>query len=59
MTDAAIVSAVMREMAVRRWRGQVPTRLARQLAARVDELPAAECRQLLEALARRVEGEQS
>jgi hypothetical protein len=51
------VSAVMRDLAVRRWQGHVSTRLARELAARVDELPPVECRQLLEALARRVEGE--
>jgi hypothetical protein len=57
MTDAATISAVMRGLAARRWQGQVPTRLARELAARVDELPPSECRQLLEALSRRVEGE--
>ena len=50
MSDAVIVSAVMREMAARRWRGQVPTRLARELAERVDELPPVERRALLDAL---------
>jgi hypothetical protein len=50
MSDAATVSAVMRELAARRWRGQVPARLARELVPRVDELPAIERRQLLDAL---------
>jgi hypothetical protein len=58
MTDAATISAVMREMAGRRWRGQVPTRLARELVPRVDELPEVERRQLLDALTRRAEGGQ-
>jgi hypothetical protein len=40
----------MRGLAARRWRGQVPTRLARELAERVDELPAVERRALLDAL---------
>jgi len=47
----------MREMAARRWRGQVPTRLARQLVARVDELPEIELWQPLDALTRRAEVE--
>lgn len=55
MSDAATVSAVMREMAARRWRGVVPTRLARELLGRVDELPEVEARALLNALSRRVE----
>ena len=38
----------MREMAGRRWRGQVPARLARELVPRVDELPEIERSQLLE-----------
>jgi hypothetical protein len=60
MSDAATVSAVMSELAARRWRGQVPARLARELVPRVDELPEIERRQLLDALlTRRVEGEQS
>jgi hypothetical protein len=50
MSDAAVTSAVMREMAARRWRGQVPARLARQLLPRLDELPPIERRQLLAAL---------
>jgi hypothetical protein len=50
----------MSELAARRWRGQVPIRLARELVSRVDELPEVERRQLLDALlARRVEGVQS
>ena len=56
--DAATVSAVMREVAARRWRGQVPTRLARELVPRVDELPPIERRALLDALTRGVEGGQ-
>lgn len=58
MSDAAMVSAVMRELAVRRWRGQVPARLARELVPRVGELPEVERRQLLDALTRRAEGGQ-
>jgi hypothetical protein len=50
MSDAATVSAVMRELAERRWRGQVPIRLARELVPRVDELPDIERRALLDAL---------
>ena len=50
MKDPATVSAVMREMAARRWRGQVPARLARELVPRVDELPEVELRALLAAL---------
>jgi hypothetical protein len=61
MANAAISdatrSAVMSELAQRRWRGQVPTRLARELAERVEELPLVECRALLAALSRRAEGE--
>jgi hypothetical protein len=55
MSDAATVSAVMRDLAAKRWRGQVPARLARQLMARVDELPPMERRALLDALNRRSE----
>jgi hypothetical protein len=53
MSDAATtsaVSAVMREMSARPWRGQVPARLARELVPRVDELPEIERRRLLAAL---------
>jgi hypothetical protein len=54
MSDADLaanaVSAVMREMAARRWRGTVPTRLARELLERVDELPEVERVQLRAAL---------
>jgi hypothetical protein len=59
MDDAATVSAVMRELAGRRWRGQVPARLARELVPRVDELPEIECRQLLDALTERTGREQT
>jgi hypothetical protein len=58
MTDAATVSAVMSELAARRWRGHLPARLARELVPRVDELPEVERRQLLDALTRRAEGGQ-
>ena len=51
MSDAVTVSAVMRGLAARRWRGQVPARLARELLGRVDELPEIERRALLDALA--------
>jgi hypothetical protein len=55
MADAAMsdatVSAVMREMAARRWRGQVAIRCARTLAERAAELPPVERQRLLDALA--------
>jgi hypothetical protein len=50
MSDAATVSAVMRELAARRWRGQVPIRLARELRSRAAELPEVERRALIAAL---------
>jgi hypothetical protein len=59
MSDAAVTSAVMSELAARRWRGQVAIRCARELAERVDELPPTEHRRLLDALTRRAEGGQS
>ena len=59
MSDAAQVSAVMREMAARRWRGQVPARLARELVPRVDELPPVERRALLDALTQHIGQEPS
>jgi hypothetical protein len=55
MSDAAVTSAVMRELAARRWRGQVAIRCARELAERVDELPEIERRQLLDALTEHAE----
>ena len=58
MSDPVLVSAVMRSLAVKRWRGQVPTRLARELVPRVDELPEIERRQLIDALTRRADGGQ-
>jgi hypothetical protein len=62
MADAAMsdatVSAVMREMAARRWHGQVPARLARQLLPRLDELPEVERRSLLAALTQHTNREQ-
>jgi hypothetical protein len=63
MSDAATaeqVSVVMRSLSARRWRGQVPARLARELLPRVAELPEIEKRQLLDALTRQgAVGEQS
>ena len=58
MSDPVLVSAVMRSLAVKRWRGQVPARLARELVPRVDELPEIERRQLIDALTRRAESKQ-
>jgi hypothetical protein len=55
MNDAATVSAVMRELAAKRWRGQVPARLARELVPRLDELPEVERRALAAALAEHAE----
>ena len=40
----------MRSLSARRWRGQVPARLARELVPRVAELPEIERRALLDAL---------
>ena len=57
MSDAATVSAVMRELAGRRWRGQVAIRCARTLAERADELPPTERRRLIAALTEHTEGE--
>jgi hypothetical protein len=56
MSDAATVSAVMRSLAARRWRGQVPIRLARELVPRVDELPEVERRALIAALTQSAKG---
>jgi hypothetical protein len=50
MSDAAQVSAVMRELAAQRWGAAKPVRLARELALRAHELPEVERRQLLDAL---------
>jgi hypothetical protein len=50
MKDPAITSAVMRELAGRRWRGQVAIRCARELAERVSELPESERHRLIAAL---------
>jgi hypothetical protein len=58
MSDPVLVSAVMRSLAVRRWHGVRPSRLARELVPRVDELPEIERRQLIDALTRRAEGGQ-
>ena len=57
MNDPAITSAVMRELAGRRWRGQVAIRCARTLAERADELPPTERRRLIAALTEHTEGE--
>jgi hypothetical protein len=51
MTDAEL-SAAMKQLAERRWRGQVSSRLARELMGRVDELPPIEKRALMDALNR-------
>jgi hypothetical protein len=40
----------MRELAARRWRGQVASRMARELQQRAAELPEIERRALLHAL---------
>jgi hypothetical protein len=58
MSDGATVSAVMAGLAARRWRGQRPTRLARELAERAGELPEIERRQLIDALTEHTEQEQ-
>jgi hypothetical protein len=58
MSDAATVSAVMCELAARRWGSQVPTRLARELVPRLDELPEIERRALAAALAEHIDGGQ-
>jgi hypothetical protein len=50
MNDPAITSAVMRDLASRRWRGHLATRYARVLAERLDELPEVERRALAAAL---------
>jgi hypothetical protein len=59
MNDPAITSAVMRELAARRWRGQVPARLARELLPRVDEVPEIERRALIAALTQSAKAERS
>ena len=59
MNDPAITSAVMRELAARRWRGQVAIRCARVLTERVDELPEVERRSLVAALTKDAERGQS
>jgi hypothetical protein len=59
MNDPAITSAVMRKLAARRWGGQVPARLARELMGRVDELPEIERRALIAALTQSARAERS
>jgi hypothetical protein len=54
MTDAEL-HAAMRQLAERRWRGTVPTRLARELLPRIGELPDPERARLLAALTERTE----
>ena len=49
----------MRELASRRWRGQVAIRAARTVTERVDELPEVERRQLIAALTEHAERGQS
>lgn len=57
MSDPALVSAVMREMAAKRWHGQRPVRLAKELALRAAELPPEERQRLLDALTPRTDQE--
>jgi hypothetical protein len=52
MTDAA-ASEAARQLVARRWQGQRPTRLARELARRAAELPENERAELLAALERK------
>ena len=59
MSDAAHVSAVMRELAAQRWGSSKPVRLAKELALRAHELPEVERRQLLDALTEHTGREQS
>jgi hypothetical protein len=47
-----MVSAVMSQLARRRWQGRVSTRLARELLPRLGELPEVERVRLLNALER-------
>jgi hypothetical protein len=49
MNDSQASSAA-RLLAVQRWGASKPSRLARELAERVDELPEVERRQLIAAL---------
>jgi hypothetical protein len=48
--DDTQVSVAARLMVAQRWGAQKPVRLARELTARLDELPPAERARLLEAL---------
>jgi hypothetical protein len=57
MSDPAVLSAVMSELAARRWRGHVAIRCARTLAERADELPPTERRRLIAALTEHTESE--
>jgi hypothetical protein len=52
-------SSAARLLAVQRWGASKPSRLARELAERVDELPEIERRQLLDALTEHAERGQS
>jgi hypothetical protein len=49
MSDTT-TSGAARQLVAKRWGAQRPVRLARELAARVDELPAAERARLRAAL---------
>jgi len=55
MDDTQQVSGAARLLVAHRWGSQKPSRLARELVPRLDELPELEARELLSALARRVE----
>lgn len=50
VTTVAPVAEEMRRRAAARWGPQRPVRLARELASRIDELPAAERDRLRKAL---------
>jgi hypothetical protein len=52
MDDTQQVSGAARLLVAHRWGSQKPSRLARELVERVDELPPVERRALLAALTR-------
>ena len=54
MNDAQ-VSGAARQLVAQRWGNRRPVRLAKELVGRVDELPPAERRELLEALTALIE----
>lgn len=50
MSDATTATAAGRQLAAQRWGPQRPVKLARELASRIDELPAVERAKLRAAL---------